>query len=235
MNAQTNALFVYVLLLDNNKFYVGCSKSPYSRIKTHFEGNGSSWTKKYKPQEIIEVIPNCDEYDEDKYTRKYMDRHGIDNVRGGSFSTIILDQNTIKLIKRQHIGTSGKCFICGEYGHFANLCPTKPIKKLDPILQNKGNKIIKQLTCMKCGDYHEDSHQIMCINAENLHSLIQKRELLNTIQNICLLKTINNGDSSITCMFCNKSFGKYKYLYYHCYYTCDFKDKIHEKMQNFMN
>ena len=37
------------------------------------------------------VIYDCDKYDEDKYTRKYMDDYGLDNVRGGSFSTEYLD------------------------------------------------------------------------------------------------------------------------------------------------
>ena len=57
-------MFVYVLKLEHGKYYVGTSKSPYKRITEHFNNNGSYWTKKYKPREIIEVIPDCDLYDE---------------------------------------------------------------------------------------------------------------------------------------------------------------------------
>ena len=49
------------------------------------------WIQKYKPIRILYVIYDCDKYDEDKYTRKYMDDYGLDNVRGGSFSTEHLD------------------------------------------------------------------------------------------------------------------------------------------------
>jgi hypothetical protein len=47
---------------------------------------------KYKPIELIELLPNCDDYDEDKHTIKYMDKYGIDTVRGGSFVLIQLDK-----------------------------------------------------------------------------------------------------------------------------------------------
>ena len=44
---------------------------------------------KYKPIEIVEIIPNCDNYDEDKYTKIYMDKYGVDKVHEGSYCTII--------------------------------------------------------------------------------------------------------------------------------------------------
>ena len=47
------------------------------------------WTTKYKPIKVVELIEG-DNYDEDKYTLKYMEQYGIDNVRGGSFCQIII-------------------------------------------------------------------------------------------------------------------------------------------------
>ena len=64
-----------------------------------------------KPLEIVELIPNCDDYDEDKYTRMYMDLYGIDNVRGGSFSSFHLDQNTIEYLQQLSKGTNDRCFL----------------------------------------------------------------------------------------------------------------------------
>lgn len=78
-------VYIYVLELVDNKYYVGKTDNPQFRLESHFNSNGAAWTKKYKPINIIELIPNCDDYDEDKYTLKYMEKYGINNVRGGSF------------------------------------------------------------------------------------------------------------------------------------------------------
>jgi len=81
-------VFIYALKLSQGKYYVGKTTNPSFRLDNHFNSNGSAWTMKYKPIKLLELIPNCDRYDEDKYTRKYMDKYGIDNVRGGSFVQI---------------------------------------------------------------------------------------------------------------------------------------------------
>ena len=61
-------LFIYVIELQNDKYYVGKTVNPHYRIETHFTNNGAEWTKLYKPIKILELIPNCDNYDEDNYT-----------------------------------------------------------------------------------------------------------------------------------------------------------------------
>ena len=83
-------VYIYILKLINDKYYVGKSNNPSIRLESHFSSNGSVWTQKYKPLEVIEVIPDCDNYDEDKYTLKMMNKYGILNVRGGSFCQINL-------------------------------------------------------------------------------------------------------------------------------------------------
>ncbi len=65
-------LYIYILELEQNKFYVGKTNNPNFRLQDHFNSNGSVWTKKYKPIKLLELIPNSDDYDEDKYTRIYM-------------------------------------------------------------------------------------------------------------------------------------------------------------------
>lgn len=86
---------IYVLKLEKGKYYVGKTNNPRFRLENHFNSNGSQWTKKYKPLKIIEIKPDCDDYDEDKITRQYMDKYGIENVRGGSFVSINLEQSVI--------------------------------------------------------------------------------------------------------------------------------------------
>ena len=126
-------LFIYVLKLENNKYYVGKTNHPTFRLQNHFTSNGSAWTKKYKPILVEELIPNCDDYDEDKYTIKYMEKYGITNVRGGSFCEIKLTQNNIKTLTQMIKTTTDKCYICGLNGHYANQC-NKPKTQKIPII-----------------------------------------------------------------------------------------------------
>lgn len=91
-------VFIYILLCLGDKYYIGYTNTPNFSIENH---DFNEWTRTYKPVEIIEIFDNCDRYDEDKYTIKYMDKYGIDNVRGGSwkdFNLSLHDRNTLNKI-----------------------------------------------------------------------------------------------------------------------------------------
>ena len=55
-------VYVYILKLENGKYYVGKTNNPEYRLNNHFNENGSAWTKKYKPIKILKLIPNCDNF-----------------------------------------------------------------------------------------------------------------------------------------------------------------------------
>lgn len=113
---------IYILELENNKFYIGKTNSPDMRLNDHFNANGSIWTKKYKPLSILRVISDCDDFDEDKYTLMCMKEYGIDNVRGGSFCTLELPDDQVKTINKMIVSSSDKCYACGNSGHFVKDC-----------------------------------------------------------------------------------------------------------------
>jgi predicted GIY-YIG superfamily endonuclease len=96
---------IYVLKLEQGKYYIGKTNNPQFRLENHCNGNGSAWTQKYKPLKVIKILQNKDDYDEDKYTMQYMDKYG-----------------TTDFLTHMSNSTNNKCFTCGEAGHFANEC-----------------------------------------------------------------------------------------------------------------
>lgn len=82
-------IMIYVLELENCKYYVGYSLLHTHRIQQHFEGNGSSWTKLHKPIRIVELIEG-DKDTERETTLRYMRLYGWENVRGGGYTAIQL-------------------------------------------------------------------------------------------------------------------------------------------------
>jgi len=119
---ESTDIYIYILELSNNKYYIGKTTNPTFRIEQHFNTNGSAWCKKYKPIKLLKLISNCDDFDEDKYTLKYMKEKGIINVRGGSFCQIILNYENLITIERMINGSTNCCYICSKKGHFANQC-----------------------------------------------------------------------------------------------------------------
>ena len=150
-------VFIYILELENKKYYVGKTLNPNFRLEQHFNSSGSQWTKKYKPIKVLEIILNCDNFDEDKYTLKYMEKYGINNVRGGTFCELKLNKDNLCTIKKMINGSTDKCYICGENGHFAKDC----YQDNDNILEEFENLLIDNDLCFRCyrkGHYVSDCY-----------------------------------------------------------------------------
>ena len=117
-----NDFFIYVLKCENNKFYVGRSINIYNRIYQHSQKiNSANFTKLYKPLELIEVFITEDSFEEDKTVKKYMNRFGIQNVRGGTYSEIQLSPNKIKCLQDEINHSNGICYRCKQRGHYAKV------------------------------------------------------------------------------------------------------------------
>lgn len=183
--------------MKNNKYYIGQTTTPKKRIDEHFSNNGSAWTKKYKPIDVIEIIKDCDKYDENKHTIKYMEKYGIQNVRGGSFCQIILSTNTIRTINIMINEQNGKCFRCNNTGHFSNACKFKPkstdIKNM--LLQNNVRII---------DDYVKFDDVINIMIDQN-----NKNDIVNDIVNDITYFMYRNGYKYITMQDCSRIISKY--------------------------
>jgi cellular nucleic acid-binding protein len=113
---------IYVLLLEEGKYYIGKSNDILKRCIEHFEGSGSCWTKKYKPLKLQKTIENVSPFEEDKITKEYMLKYGIENVRGGTYTQIELTENQIQSINSELRGAMDECLKCGKKGHFIAEC-----------------------------------------------------------------------------------------------------------------
>lgn len=180
---------IYILLLEKNKYYIGKSQNIVSRIENHFASNGSQWTKKYKPLKVVEFLYNCDDYDEDKYTIKYMKLYGINNVRGGSFSQIKLSDSNIITLHQIIKSVSDKCYICGNNDHFAIDCKkyNNEIEKIPIVNMNEKCDCPtsyfsphRRSKCLlnKIISYFDDEY-------DDIDKLLQEKQPLQVIEKYC--------------------------------------------------
>lgn len=169
-------VFIYVLRLKNDKYYVGKTENPKFRIDTHFKDGGCYWTKKYKPCQIIGLFPDCDDFDEDKYTLKYMSKYGVDNVRGGSFCRCDLSIENKNTIDKMISSSNDCCHFCGEKGHFIGNC-TKEKEKNKYSKQNKHFlELSKDYESADEVEWEEDEESEEDISPENLETAFSEMD-----------------------------------------------------------
>jgi predicted GIY-YIG superfamily endonuclease len=154
-NDYIKQMKIYVLELQQGKFYVGITNKPVrERFEEHQSGNGSAWTRKYRPLGVVQEIFTTDRYHENNVTLKCMEKYGIENVRGGSYSKLILSAIDISSIEQQIRHNNNLCQFCGRKGHFANECFSSALENRSLNIAHRS--IHQQIrsyvgACFRCG------------------------------------------------------------------------------------
>ena len=145
---------LYVLKLDDDKWYVGKTDDVNNRFRQHSSGKGSAWTSIYKPLSIHETRANTSIHDETNLTKDFMKKYGIDNVRGGAYTQIELPEGTRELIQNEFKSSNDKCYKCGKGGHFASKCKINTdlvygCDYCDREFESKYGCLVHERTCKK--------------------------------------------------------------------------------------
>lgn len=92
--SKSRRYHIYVLKLENEKYYIGItSRTPEERFREHKNAyHAAEWTKIHRPLRILQVrdlgitsYEKAEAY-ENKITRIYVKKYGLDNVRGGNIN-----------------------------------------------------------------------------------------------------------------------------------------------------
>ena len=121
-----NSIYIYVIRQECGKYFIGKTDGPriaVADIQELAKKNNQRWLLNYRPYEIQELIHSLDTWDEDKITLKYMDKYGIDNVRGGSFNSVSLSSEELNTIRAMIASAKVQCPICNSHGHTKSNCP----------------------------------------------------------------------------------------------------------------
>ena len=210
---------IYILKLQHGKYYVGKTDNLERRKQEHINGTACSWTKKHPLISVEQIIPNASDFDEDKYTKEYMHKFGIDNVRGAAYVKDELDEGEIQQIQKEIWGAKNLCNKCGRDGHFVKSCRAKTDVNGNSLVYYvceyceedfdteescekherycKSKKIIKIKTCFECGESGHYTNE--CPNEED--------------------------EETFNCRYCDKEFETQKGAIFHENVHCKNKNK----------
>lgn len=133
---------VYVLLLKDDRYYVGKTSDLTKRIAIHKRGGGTSayWLRLYPFVKVLKIYAfedaDCDAFTELGITLKMMSEKGIDYVRGSCFSQVKFKQETVEDLQKLIKASGNCCFLCGKEGHISRNCDSS------------------SNVCFKCGGHH---------------------------------------------------------------------------------
>lgn len=96
--------YIYVFELENGKFYIDKINKPNIVLTSDnnwIKYNNNEWIKQNNIIKILLFYKSYDIFEVNNLTKIYMMKYGIDNVRGGIFQDIKLNEHTIELLKKE--------------------------------------------------------------------------------------------------------------------------------------
>ena len=137
--------FVYVLPLTRSKYYVGTTSFPVLRLRQHCSCKGSMWTRAHPPisgYSKLQIVPNdvSPGIIEDMWVKQLMLQHGMDVVRGGSYTQVQLDeaQKGALRAEMEHARWQRK----RSRADVSVDCPTLPATRTRPTMQPLSPRIL---------------------------------------------------------------------------------------------
>ena len=121
-------MYVYTMELQGGNWYVGSTDKPPERLAQHRSGNGAAWTSKHAPLggfETLQLVEGGREearLKEDLEVKRLMQKHGIERVRGGAYSSAVLNVETVKALERELRHIDDVCLRCGRADHWIDDC-----------------------------------------------------------------------------------------------------------------
>jgi hypothetical protein len=149
-------IYIYILELCNNKFYIGKLYNIYDLEDTILMLDETvEWLYYNKIIKIISIECFEEDFDEKFFIYEFIQYYGINNVRGDSFYkmrlTLDIAYNIFANIKIEY----NKCYLCGSNYHNGYKCKLKNKYNYDLIV----NLIMSNIVCFNCnmkGHYKED-------------------------------------------------------------------------------
>jgi len=166
--------YIYVLELVEERYYIGRTCNFIQRMEEHFTGEGSIYTKKYKPIKIIEVKEEKTKYDERDKTLEYMDMYGWKKVRGYAWCGI-------ELTKKPKVTNIDKICVIKKDKNYENIevrnlyeNEKKDIIEIGNILNKSPGSIAYILEKMKMVDRRQLSRGYMEYVFSDLYKICKK-------------------------------------------------------------
>ena len=195
--------YIYVLELVDSRYYIGRTCNFIQRMEEHFTGDGSIYTKKYKPLKIVEVVEEKTKYDERDKTLEYMEMYGWKKVRGYAWCSIELTKKPE--IKKNSI-KSNEEYNYTNYNNEVRVLyenENMDIIKIGSILNKSPGSIAYILEKMKIIDRRQLARGYMDYVFSDLYKISKKERDVIRLQKeeerkLKVKNILNNNDSKLT-------------------------------------
>jgi predicted GIY-YIG superfamily endonuclease len=174
--SQQEKLYIYVLELVNNKYFVGKTNNLRLKLNEHNESRGIEWTKIHEPLHVLYIYESSNSFDELKTTLSMMRYAEINDVRGANFNEVKLRKDQITMIEEMLNSVPNCCTYRGSSKHSFVNCDIsinsyKYEFKKTKLSEQKSlidSSKVKCHRCMRIGHYDTYCWAKRCINGNTL-------------------------------------------------------------------